>query len=304
MKSRYSSRVLAVFLVTALAVASPAHAFRFLQNFNTGRVGDSPNVACTDPNGFTHWDIRAIDWFLNPQNKGAGMEQALADAMMSWWLVPDADHELWWRGHTNAGFATDGQNVFIWDSNDTCTGRCIATTFLELRTGQVIVEADIQFNNDKPWGTGPGDRDPQTIATHELGHTLGIGHTEVTSSPKPTMSDTYFGPDGRSLETDDRAALQCSESRYCKSFKLKGSGFRFGGVRVADITWNYLCMNVASVDVFRDGVKITTTPNDGVHRDVVGQGTAYVNYKVCKAGTTSCTNLLAVAFPPLVPSGQ
>jgi hypothetical protein len=77
----------------------------------------------------------------------------------------------------------------------------------------VIVESDVTFNEEFAWRTDGTDYDAEAVAAHELGHSLGIHHTEV-SSPQPTMSATYFGLDGRSLETDDQAALQCAESRY------------------------------------------------------------------------------------------
>ena len=52
---------------------------------------------------------------------------------------------------------------------------------------------------------------------------------------------------------------------------------------------------VANVDIWRNGVKLITTPNDGLHNDQLGTGGTYT-YKVCHANTTTCSNLATVVF--------
>ena len=50
-------------------------------------------------------------------------------------------------------------------------------------------------------------------------------------------------------------------------------------------------------DVYRNGVKITTTANDGRHTDETGnKGKATHQYKVCDEGTTRCSNQVTVEF--------
>jgi hypothetical protein len=288
-------------LVLGLAtLATPAHAYRLIQNTATGRVTAGNQVTCSDAGGFTHWNTRAIAWRHNTALQGAGAAAALQASMASWTNVADADHVLTYAGTTASGWATDGQNTILWANGNGCTGNCLALTALVLQAGQVIVESDVTFNNNFTWNTNGNDQDVQAVATHELGHALGIHHTELNVSTKPTMFATYFGTGGRTLETDDRSALQCSEWRYCVSRKLKGDGGGyFAGRQIGTLYWNG-CLVGANVDVFKDGVKILTTPNDGVQGTfVVGpQGTA--NYWVCDAGSTTwynsatCTNVITL----------
>ena len=58
------------------ALAAPAHAFRMIQNTGVGRFSAGAAVACNAPGGFTHWNIRNIDWRLNTSGQGAGKDAA------------------------------------------------------------------------------------------------------------------------------------------------------------------------------------------------------------------------------------
>jgi hypothetical protein len=67
------------------------------------------------------------------------------------------------------------------------------------------------------------------------------------------------------------------------------------GAKNVDLTWSGAAS--ASVDVFRDNVKITTTANDGAHTDAIStKGGGTYTYKVCEAGTTTCSNTASVTF--------
>src|SRR3989442_897509 len=135
--------------------------------------------------------------------------------MASWNNVPPAPYTLNYAGTTNAGFVTDGINTVLWGTGNGCTGSCLAITALVLVSGQVITEADVSLNDAANWNTSGSDYDVQPVVTHELGHTLGIHHTELQKARnRPTMYASYFGVGGRSLESDDRDALNCIYGRY------------------------------------------------------------------------------------------
>lgn len=76
---------------------------------------------------------------------------------------------------------------------------------------------------------------------------------------------------------------------------LTARGYKTGKTPKVDLTWSG--SSAANVDVFRNGVKIVTTPNDGLHTDALARGsTGTFTYKVCNASTTTCSPNASVVF--------
>jgi hypothetical protein len=174
-------------------------------------------VTCDAAGGFAHWNTTLISWRLNATGAGGGtgVATALQNAMAAWNGVAPAGYVLGYAGTTSRGFATDGGNTVLWANGNGCTGGCLAITALVLGPGQQILETDVSFNPSAAWSTSGNDYDVQSIAAHEFGHTLGIHHTDLRKrSDRPTMYASYFGTDGRSLQQDDRDALNCAYDRY------------------------------------------------------------------------------------------
>jgi PKD repeat protein len=65
-------------------------------------------------------------------------------------------------------------------------------------------------------------------------------------------------------------------------------------VRYADLTWSGATS--ANVGVYRSGALITTTPNDGSYTDNPPKTVSSATYKVCEAGTSTCSNEVTVSW--------
>jgi hypothetical protein len=109
---------------------------------------------------------------------------------------------------TTPANASDRQNVYTWLSGSWPADLGSASSVIGVTTpvwtvGGYFIDADIRFNAvGFTWSTtGAGSTvDTQSIATHEEGHFLGLGHPPVTSA---IMYASYSGGIKRTLGTDD-----------------------------------------------------------------------------------------------------
>ena len=108
-------------------------------------------VRCGANGGFAHWQDFDIPWRLNTANQGFDKEGAIIAALATWTGATNSDYNLFYGGVTTDDFVTDGNNTALWAVGNGCVGGCLALTALDLEAGQVIVEADVTFNELFDW---------------------------------------------------------------------------------------------------------------------------------------------------------
>jgi N-acetylneuraminic acid mutarotase len=97
--------------------------------------------------------------------------------------------------------------------------------------------------------------------------------------------------DGNRLNTGSRYCAQSSAP-----FTLTGAGRKVQGINTVRLTWSGATSH--EIDVYRLGALVATTPNDGAYVDSTGDtGRARYTYRVCEAGTQTCSNNVKVKFP-------
>ena len=71
---------------------------------------------------------------------------------------------------------------------------------------------------------------------------------------------------------------------------------KINGINTVRLSWSGATS--ANIDMYRNGVLIVTTPNDGRYDDSTGDtGRAQYRYHACDAGTKTCSNQVKVNFP-------
>lgn len=147
--------------------------------------------------GFT-WPGNQAGWRYNSAGSpasAAGAASAIAAGAGSW-AQQGADWQFTGGGASSAPSSLcangrrDGDNVVGWDS---LAGNTLAVTCWYRNQQGDAVEFDMHFDNDRTWG---GSLDLYTVALHEFGHALGLGHSDVGcgSASQPVMCPYYAGP--------------------------------------------------------------------------------------------------------------
>jgi predicted Zn-dependent protease len=182
---------LALSTLFVLAVADPAMAYVLLSPRRTWTTLPVPVRVYTAPN--------------TTINDGDGGVTAVTGAVKAWTVVGSA---------TTNSKAVRGQapaTIELNSNGKICTGSCLAATLIGYYTGAVIYDADVYTNTRYSYTSSretdgcSGEFDIDGVMVHEVGHVIGIGHSNVAGATMyPSVNACNIN--NRTLEADDRAA--------------------------------------------------------------------------------------------------
>jgi hypothetical protein len=271
------------------------------------------------------WASHTALFYINPANLDNGLQSGRTDAdvvaeildAMTTWNTAGSDFRFQYGGLvSDTATGLDYRNVILFRPDG--DGSAIATTYGWWNSATLeFLDVDIMFW-DGPFafytdrtlcGTTAANPTTQTIAnaayiediaTHELGHALGLNHTTVTDAtmyPGYPYCSTWM----RSLAADDLAGLLFLYPTTAPTPPpppppsgpvLTATGRKVKGSQVVDLAWSGL--TAGTVTVYRNGGAVKVTANDGAESDALNRkgGGAYT-YQVCDA---VCTNTATVSF--------
>jgi subtilisin family serine protease len=128
---------------------------------------------------------------------------------------------------------------------------------------------------------------------------FGDGATSSSQNPSHTYASAGTYTVSLTVNDDDGAPASTSQSVTVTAvpagITLSATGYKVKGRQHTDLTWSGA--TGASIDVFRDGTNLGSTANDGAYTDAIGaKGGGSYTYRVCQAGTSTCSGNVTVSF--------
>ncbi|MBA4158545.1 MAG: S8 family serine peptidase [Gemmatimonadetes bacterium] len=132
------------------------------------------------------------------------------------------------------------------------------------------------------------------IATVGANTTTYANSTGLSSGTSYSYRVRAFNSAGKSGYSNTASAT--TSSAPADPIALSGTGSKVQGRWRADLSWTPAGTST-NIDVFRNGSKIATATNNGSFVDQTNfRGGGSLTYKVCEAGTSTCSNEITINF--------
>ncbi|MEJ2523707.1 MAG: hypothetical protein P8080_12685 [Gammaproteobacteria bacterium] len=142
-----------------------------------------------------------------------------------------------------------------------------------------------------------GDLTADLVWTSDLDGEIGTGGSvsAVLSDGSHSITASVTDSAGNADSASVTITVGGGDTGGGDGITLSVSTYKSRGVQQADLSWSGATST--SVDVYRDGERVTTTANDGADTDSTGQkGGGSAAYQVCEAGTSTCSNTVNVCW--------
>ena len=168
---------------------------------------------------------------------------------------------------------TNGTTIVLGDAVD------FIASASDAEDGTLDSTIDWTSSLDGPIGTNSSTISPAlSVGTHTI-----TASVQDSGEPSKTASDSIT------------VTVTDPEPPTGDGIDLSARGYKRKGHQRADLTWSGA--DGTSVLIYRNGSRVSTTPNDGNYTDSTGsKGGGSASYQVCAVDTTTCSNLVTVIW--------
>jgi PKD domain len=265
-------------------------------------IGDpiTPDATCGDwhlqgdyggrwPAGSTWWEYDCtLALVVYPSCSGTGQ------CDQGYWEIGSSTDRFYWDG---SGAVFYGQNSQFgcehwWDEP---TGQwyilespgCVASTSNAPPTATFTSECSGLSCSLDAGGSADGDGTIESYGWEFGDGTTGGGKTAQHTFAQP---GTYTVV----LTVTDNGGATATDAKPVTLIGLTARGYKVKGLQKVDLSWSGA--GAGSFDVYRNDVKIATVPGTEYTDNLDRRGSGSYRYKVCEAGTSTCSDQATVTF--------
>ena len=209
-------------------------------------------------------------WARRSTDNGATWltDQAFSDVVSPLPLQPDPGIQAVYAGDYDYASSPANQHLHAWvDGRNAISGSSQQDAFHDRQSVSAATPTPT------PTATATATATPTATAT---------ATATVAPSPTPTATATA-------------TVTPTSTPTATPGIRLSARGYKVQGRQTVDLTWSGATSS--TVDIYRNNALIANTLNDGFYTDSIGaHGHGTYTYRVCNAGTQTCSNQVTVTF--------